>query len=161
MLLEQVTAQPTTPDGTPFLWTAIGWGVTLLAAVLPTFVNIFHHRKLRKDVDELKAEKAQSVDRARYYDERLKLIDDLGNMAHALEKGLKGLSTLSSLESTLTTVKSYAERLKFSCEDKHLIQSVLDLVMYAQERGNTYPEELRPAKLQAIIEILKKGAYLQ
>ncbi len=161
MLLEQVTAQPTTPDGTPFLWTAIGWGVTLLAAVLPTFVNFFHQRNLRKDVDELKEEKAQSVDRARFYDERMKLIEDLDEMARALEKGVQGFSTLSRLESVLTIVQSYAERLKFSDTDKQEICSVLKLVKRAQTSDKSYLNDLRPARLQAIIEILKKGAYLQ
>ena len=159
MLLDSTTASQNLADSTPLWVTIIGWGITLLAAVLPSIFNFFSTRHLRKDVDALQNAKKQAIDKVKFVEQRIGIISNLEKYIKALESDVKGKSTVANLSRTLATVQSYAERLGFSTTDKKEISDLLELTRDMQ-MNSTSRCNITPDMIQSIIEILSKGEYL-
>lgn len=160
VLLEQVSSQAAMPEGTPFSWTVIGWGVTLLAAILPSFINFFSTRHLRKDVDTLQNAKRQAYDKAKFGEQRTDIIGRLNTYVTASKQNVMGKTTVASLSVALATVQSYAERLGFSEADKKVISDLLLLTRAIQTGEADSSKTITPDMIQSVIEILSKGEYL-
>lgn len=160
MLLDQVSSQVAMSEGTPLLWTAIGWGVTLLAAVLPSIANFFSTRHLRKDVDALQSAKRQAYDKAKFGEQRVEIIRKLNKYVNAWKQNVMGKTTVAGLNCTLATVQSYAERLEFSPTDKKVISDLLKLTKDMQTKDADFLSSITPDMIQSVIEILSKGEYL-
>lgn len=159
MLLDSTTASQNLIDSTPLWVTLVGWGITLLAAVLPSIFNFFSTRHLRKDVDALQNAKKQAIDKVKFVEQRIGIISNLEKFIKALEYDVKGKSTVANLSRTLATVQSYAERLGFSATDKKEISDLLELTKDMQ-MNSTSRCNITPDMIQNIIEILSKGEYL-
>ena len=159
MLLDSTTASQNLADSTPLWVTIIGWGIPLLAAVLPSIFNFFSTRHLRKDVEALQNAKKQAIDKVKFVEQRIGIISNLEKFIKALESDVKGKSTVANLSRTLATVQSYAERLGFSTTDKKEITDLLELTRDMQ-MNSTLRCNITPDMIQSIIEILSKGEYL-
>ncbi|WP_147401629.1 hypothetical protein [Acutalibacter sp. 1XD8-33] len=157
--MDSTTASQNLADSTPLWVTIIGWGITLLAAVLPSIFNFFSTRHLRKDVEALQNAKKQAIDKVKFVEQRIGIISNLEKFIKALESDVKGKSTVANLSRTLATVQSYAERLGFSTTDKKEITDLLELTRDMQ-MNSTLRCNITPDMIQSIIEILSKGEYL-
>lgn len=157
MLLEQAASKLGVEGQTPWLATILGWAVTLIAALIPCLFNWKDHAKLKKEISKLREAQSHAIDKTLFNDQRQKLIRDLITFQKAIDKGVYGGSTLHRLEASLVKIQSYADRLIFCDEDKKAINSLL-LHVQKLQKPSLAEEELRPAQIQVIIEILNKGA---
>ncbi len=160
MVLDQVATQQSVIAQTPLWVTIIGWLVTIFAAILPSVINYFHNRKLRKDVDALQSAKKLAIDKVKFGEQRIEIIDSLKKYIKALERNVNGKNTVANLSRTLATVQSYAERLEFSTDDKKTIHELLMLTRDMQMSNDISCNNITSDMIQGIIEILSKGEYL-
>ena len=140
--------------------TGIGWVVMIVAAIIPGIISRNKQKAMELDIEELKREKAATIDRARFYDERSNLVENLEKYERAFKFGNAGFSTLSGFEQLLTRINSYAIRLNFPDSDRKTISESLNRVEEAIDSQTILELHLRPADVEKIKNIIEKGENL-
>lgn len=149
---EQIQSTPL--DLTPWWATIIGWGVTLVAAIIPNIFSFFRERSFRKDIEQLKKDAGIHVDRAKYFEKKSVFLKQLHKIRDELIKDNWGVATVHEIDLVITDLCFYSRRLQFCTEDVDKINRLLDKV-----RSEKALEEKRVSvgEIEEIILVLDKG----